>query len=66
MNANRIEIGDRVTDGDITGHVTRAGKDRVQVRHWGRAMQDGQLVTHWFYRSSLTVVRKVGEYKAGA
>lgn len=70
METNRAEktetaeVGDRVTDGNFTGNVVRACKDRVLVKHWGRELQEGKLVTHWFYRSSLTVVRKVSEYRA--
>ena len=58
-----IELGDRVTDGEISGNVTRCGKDRVLVRHWGQGLQAGERVTHWFYRSSLTVLRKANDYR---
>lgn len=58
-----FEAGDRVTDGDFTGHVTAVGKNKVRVRHYGAGLQEGKIVNTWFYKTSLTIVRKWSSYR---
>ena len=60
--AQNFEVGDRVTDGEFSGTVQTVGAKKVRVRHYGAGLAEGKLVNTWFYKSSLTIVRKWSSY----